>query len=83
MAVLIVPLMGLGFEVVLRLTHYGYDTSFFQKIRIGQRTYLVDNENFSLRFFSPQLMRWPGPVLMDANKPPGTWRVFILGESAA
>jgi tetratricopeptide (TPR) repeat protein len=83
LAVLIVPLLVLGLEAALRLANYGYRTSFFEKIRIGQRTYLVDNENFSLRFFPPQLMRWAGPVLMDAEKPPDTWRIFILGESAA
>ena len=28
-------------------------------------------------------MRWAGPILMDADKPPDTCRIFILGESAA
>jgi tetratricopeptide (TPR) repeat protein len=82
-AVLLVPVLVLAIEAALRLANYGYRTSFFEKIRIGQRTCLVDNENFSLRFFPPQLMRWAGPVLMDADKPPDTWRIFILGESAA
>src|ERR1019366_3102445 len=27
--------------------------------------------------------RWPGPVMMDAKKPANTYRIFILGESAA
>ncbi len=73
----------LGLEALLRLANYGYRTSFFEKTQIDQRTYLVNNENFSLRFFPPQLMRWAGPILMDADKPPDTWRIFILGESAA
>jgi len=82
-ALLVVPLLVLGLEALLRLANYGYRTGFFEKIRVDQRTCLVNNENFSLRFFPPELMRWAGPVLMDADKPPDTWRIFILGESAA
>ena len=82
-SLLIVPLLMLGLEALLRLANYGYRTSFFEKTRIDQRTYLVNNENFSLRFFPPQLMRWAGPIRMAADKPPDTWRIFILGESAA
>jgi tetratricopeptide (TPR) repeat protein len=50
---------------------------------MGQREFLVNNENFSLRFFPPELMRWPGPIRMDASKSTDTYRIFILGESAA
>jgi tetratricopeptide (TPR) repeat protein len=67
----------------LRVAGYGYPTGFFQKIRLGGREFLVNNETFSLRFFPPQLARWPGPIMMDATKPPDTYRIFILGESAA
>jgi len=80
----IVPLLIIGgLEVVLRLAGYGYRTSFFERIRIGQQEFLVNNENFSLRFFPPQLMRWASPIRMDASKPADTYRIFILGESAA
>jgi tetratricopeptide (TPR) repeat protein len=83
-ALVLVPLLIFGgLEAVLRLIGYGYRTSFFEKVRIGQREFLVNNENFSLRFFPPQLMRWSGPIRMDASKPPDTYRIFILGESAA
>jgi tetratricopeptide (TPR) repeat protein len=83
-ALVLVPLMAFGgLEAALRLAGYGYRTSFFERIRIGQREFLVNNENFSLRFFPPQLMRWPGPIRMDARKSTDTYRIFILGESAA
>ncbi len=83
-ALVLVPLLAFGgLEAALRLAGYGYRTSFFEKIRVGEREFLVNNENFSLRFFPPQLMRWPGPVRMDATKSTGTYRIFILGESAA
>jgi tetratricopeptide (TPR) repeat protein len=83
-ALVCVPLLVLGgLETALRLAGYGYDTNFFKTIRIGGRKFLVDNESFSLRFFPPQLMRWPDPILMPATKPANTYRIFILGESAA
>ena len=83
-ALVVLPLLFLGgLEVVLRLAGYGYATGFFEKIRVGGKGLLVNNENFSLRFFPPQLARWPGPVMMEAKKPADTYRIFILGESAA
>ena len=83
-ALVVLPLLLLGvLEVGLRLAGYGYATGFFEKIRVGEKDHLVNNENFSLRFFPPQLARWPGPVMMDAKKPANTYRIFILGESAA
>jgi tetratricopeptide (TPR) repeat protein len=83
-ALVCVPLVLLGgLEMILRLGGFGYRTHFFNTIRIGQQEFLVDNESFSLRFFPPQLMRWPNPILMPAHKPTNTYRIFILGESAA
>ena len=80
----LVPLVMLGgLEVVLRLAGYGYRTSCFEKIRVGGQEFLVNNDKFCLRFFPPQLERSSVPVMMKAKKPPGTYRIFILGESAA
>ncbi len=69
--------------MLLRLAGYGYRTNFFNSLHIGHQEFLVDNENFSLRFFPPQLIRWPDPIFIPAHKPPNTYRIFILGESAA
>ncbi|HTQ50281.1 MAG TPA: tetratricopeptide repeat protein [Candidatus Acidoferrales bacterium] len=83
-ALVCIPLLALGgLEAALRLAGYGYRTNFFDTISIGHQKFLADNENFSLRFFPPQLTRWPNPVLMEARKPTNTFRIFILGESAA
>jgi len=83
-ALVIVPLVLLGgVEVVLRLAGYGYATGFFKKIRVGGKDYLVNNENFGLRFFPPQLARWPDAFAFPATKPPAAVRIFIFGESAA
>jgi hypothetical protein len=78
------PLLLLGgLEIVLRLAGYGYSTGFFEKIRVGEKEFLVNNENFSPRFFPPQLARWPDPFIFPATKPPDMVRIFIFGESAA
>ncbi len=84
MALVLLPLLLLvGAEAGLRLAGYGQATGFFEKISVGDKHYLVNNEDFSLRFFPPQLARWPGPVMLETPKPANTYRVFILGESAA
>jgi tetratricopeptide (TPR) repeat protein len=83
-AVVLVPLLALGgLEAALRLAGYGHPTGFFKKIHVGQKKFLITNEDFGLRFFPPQMTRLPLPILMEAEKPPDTCRIFILGESAA
>jgi tetratricopeptide (TPR) repeat protein len=72
-----------GLEGALRLAGYGYPMRFFKKVRVGTQDYLEDNSQFSLRFFPPDLARSAGPILVNANKPPGVYRIFIMGESAA
>ncbi len=83
-AMIFIPLIFLGgIEVVLRLAGYGYRTNVFKEIRIGGDKYLVNNDDFSLRFFPPQMGRFLGPFRMAVKKPAGTYRIFILGESTA
>jgi len=78
------PLLTLALlEVALRLAGYGYPTGLFEKVRLEGRDWLLNNEKFSLRFFPPELSRWPSPLMMEAVKPAGTCRIFIFGESAA
>jgi tetratricopeptide (TPR) repeat protein len=79
-----IPLVLIGgLEAVLRLVGYGYRTSLFKEIQIGNGQFLVNNDAFGLRFFPPQLARFPGPIRMAARKSADTCRIFILGESAA
>lgn len=81
---MILPLLLLAaLEGLLRLAGYGYGTGFFKRIHSGGHELLVNNEKFGLRFFPPELERFSGPISMMATKPPGTYRIFILGESAA
>ncbi|MGZ5517623.1 MAG: tetratricopeptide repeat protein [Limisphaerales bacterium] len=83
-AAVLLPLLVLGaLEIGLRLAGYGYRTTFFRPYRIGGEDYLVENEKIGLRFFPPQLVRSPQELRMHAKKPAGTFRIFVLGESAA
>ena len=70
-------------EISLRLAGYGYDTHFFKRITIGNEDYYVQNDDFSYQFFPPETARNPGPIRMPVHKAPGTFRIFVLGESAA
>jgi len=82
--VVLVPLILLGIvEAALRVAGYGYPTSYFKRIRIRNEDFFVDNDKFGLRFFPASLARSPAPLRMPATKAPGTYRIFIIGESAA
>ena len=81
---LFIPLVLLvGIEAGLRLVGYGYDPGLFKKITIDKSEFFVNNEAFGLRFFPPQLARSLGPIRMPVKKAADTYRIFILGESAA
>jgi tetratricopeptide (TPR) repeat protein len=70
-------------ELGLRLAGYGWPTSFFLERTQAQGARLVENPKFGWRFFPPAVARAPQPLSLAAAKPPGTIRVFVLGESAA
>jgi len=83
-ALLLGPLVGFGgVELALRLGGYGYPTSFFLPTRINGHDFYVPNAKFTFRFFSARLARPSLPIRMAADKPAGTYRVFLFGESAA
>jgi tetratricopeptide (TPR) repeat protein len=70
-------------EIGLRLAGYGFDPALFKKMTIGGQQFYVNNDSFSLRFFPPQLARGLGAIRMPVHKSTNTYRIFILGESAA
>src|SRR5215216_3984707 len=83
-ALLVIPFLLLGvLEVSLRLAGYGYNPQFFKRLKIGSEEFYVQNEDFSRRFFPKETARNAGPVRFRVHKRPGTFRIFILGESAA
>src|SRR5208282_2425508 len=83
-AMIFVPLFVLGgLELVLRLAGYGYDTGFFQRIRMQGQDYYVPNEKFGYRFLPPAIARTAPTFRFPAEKATNSYRIFLLGESAA
>jgi tetratricopeptide (TPR) repeat protein len=81
---LLLPIFLLGLlEACLRLGGYGYNPRLFRSLKIGAEDCFVQNEDFSRRFFPREIARHPGPIKFPARKAPGTFRIFVLGESAA
>lgn len=79
-----VPLLLLGgLELGLRVAGYGHPTSFFVREKIDDREVLVENERFGLRFFPTAVARSPSAVVVEAEKPAETCRIFLFGGSAA
>lgn len=75
--------MLLASEGILRWAGFGYPTSYFVQREIEGRPSLIDNQEFGRRFFPPGLVRFPKPMALPAQKPAGSLRIFVLGESAA
>jgi len=84
MALVVVPLLFVGLlEAGLRLAGFGYPTTFLVKsTNHGEKTF-VQNNRFGWRFFGPRAARLPDAISVPVEKPAGTIRVFIFGESAA
>ncbi len=73
------PLLLLGgLEIILRLSGYGYPTGFFEKIRGGEKEFLVNNENFIMRFFPPETARFhQSPTTLKLVAAAGCQRLFF------
>jgi len=83
-AALLAPLfLVLGTEAALRLAGWGYPTGFFLKKKENGKVVVSENPRFGWRFFPPEAARTPQPLKFTAEKPAGTVRVFVFGESAA
>jgi len=78
----VVPFLLLsGIELGLRIAGYGHPTGYFIKKRDGQA--YLSNPRFGQRFFPPRLVRYPFLNSIPQEKPPDSYRIFILGGSAA
>jgi tetratricopeptide (TPR) repeat protein len=70
-------------EISLRLAGYGYPTAFLlPSENHGEKTFIQNNQ-FGWRFFGPRMARVPAAISIAQQKPPGTVRIFVFGESAA
>ncbi len=84
LAVLLIPTLALGIaEFALRSAGVGHPTKFFLPQEVAGEDYLFVNQAYTRRFFPPSIARSPIPQRFLKNKPEGTFRIFIFGESAA
>jgi len=67
-------------EVALHLAGAGFTPRFFLR---GEDGYLHANRHFGRLFFPERLVREGVAVRLADPKPAGTFRIFVLGESAA
>ena len=73
-------------ELGLRVGGYGRNPHFFlDGSKVEERRVLIDNREFG-RWVFPQGMDrapFPNPFVLNEHKQRGTYRIFVLGESAA
>lgn len=82
-AIVVPALILILIEVTLRLCGVGTDTSVTRPCTDHGQPAFCDNQSFSAAFFPPGMLRTPRPYAIPATKAPGTFRIFVLGESAA
>jgi tetratricopeptide (TPR) repeat protein len=71
-------------EISLRVIGYGYPTSAFVKCHIKNRVAYCSNLKFAWQFFPPKISRqFDPPFVVPEEKEHNSYRIFILGESAA
>jgi tetratricopeptide (TPR) repeat protein len=72
-----------GIELGLRLFNVGYSTELLQPCTVRGRPAACYNLFFPAPFFPPGMIKTPQVYAIPADKPQGTFRIFVLGESAA
>lgn len=80
----LVPLVLLVLiEAGLRIAGYGFNASPMLSWKLDGRRATVDNFRFPWRFFPREISREFDPFLFIDDKPADTYRIFVLGSSAA
>lgn len=70
-------------EVALRIAGARYPVRFFVPLPDAPKGTYVSNARFGWQYFPRRLARAPDPVRLTKEKPTGTYRIFVFGESAA
>ena len=79
-----VPLFVLGLvEGCLRFAGVGYPTALFTPCTVQGKPASCYNLFFAAPFFPAGSVQTPRLYSIRSQKPPGTYRIFVLGESAA
>ena len=81
--VLVPFLLLLVLELLLRLVGYGVPMDFALRQEVEGQPRILSNPRFTWLFFEPGVARIASPFSLPVTKPPGTYRVFVLGSSAA
>jgi len=81
---ILVPILLLGLiEGALHLFGVGFSTGLTVPCTVQGHPAACYNLFFPAPFFPPGMIKTPQAYAIPAEKPPGTFRIFILGESAA
>ncbi|MCH9001828.1 MAG: tetratricopeptide repeat protein [Planctomycetes bacterium] len=70
-------------ELLLRLFGFGYTTAFLVPCETGDGEALCTNLKATWSYFPPEAARQPISTTVARHKPQGTYRIFVLGASAA
>lgn len=70
-------------EVILRVCGVGTSAAATRPCTDDGRPAYCDNQAFAAPFFPPGTYREPRPYVIPATKAPGTYRIFVMGESVA
>ncbi|MHC4308475.1 MAG: tetratricopeptide repeat protein [Planctomycetota bacterium] len=70
-------------ELSLRIVGYGFPSTAMVKCEVNGKEFYCDNVKFGWRFFPRNLARESSPFIFPAEKPEGTYRIFVQGASAA
>ncbi|NQT93154.1 MAG: tetratricopeptide repeat protein, partial [Lentisphaerae bacterium] len=80
----VVPCLLLALmETGLRVFGYGVPTGFVFEQKVDGQDSILSNPYFAWKFFPPQMARECEPFLLSLRKGEGTYRIFLLGGSAA
>ncbi len=83
-ALVVIPaLLFLLLEVTLRIAGYGFPARAIIECKSGGKNAYCNNFKFSWRFFPRYIARVPTPYVFSKDKTENTYRIFVLGESAA
>lgn len=83
-AAIVIPLAVLvAVELGLRFFDVGFPTELTQQCTVHGRPAACYNLFFPAPFFPPGMIKAPQAYAIPAEKPRGTFRIFVLGESAA
>jgi len=83
-AVTVIPaLLFLLLEITLCVVGYGFPTTTTIKCKINAKASYRSNTKFAWRFFHPSIARTTDPFVFPASKSKDTYRIFVMGASAA